>query len=302
VSRLLAFLQLCRFAAVFTAMADIFVGYLLVRPGIVSPRDFGLLLSASSCLYLAGMVFNDVFDRRIDAIERPKRPIPSGRVSLKAAVAFGTILIVGGLVLSAAVGLSSAAIAFFLVACIFLYDGFLKSTFLGPIVMGGCRFFNVLLGASTAIDDTIQAPAFGAIWMRPQLDVALSVGIYIAGVTWFAREEAGTSRRGGLAGGMTIVNLGLALLVWFVMNYPDARSSRALLVLALVALYLNWQMTRAVFDPAPGSVQLAVRTMLLWLIVLDATIVFLVREGWYGVAVFLLTIPANLLARFLAVT
>src|SRR6516164_10670632 len=104
--KLLAWLQLCRFAAVFTAMADICLGYLLTHESFEPARDFGLLLAASSCLYLAGMVFNDVFDREIDARERPKRPIPSGRVSVRAAAILGGILVVSGLGLAGAVGAS----------------------------------------------------------------------------------------------------------------------------------------------------------------------------------------------------
>src|SRR4029077_17261174 len=97
----LAYLQLCRFAAVFTAMADIFLGYLLAHPeGFDILRDFELLLGSSSCLYLAGIVFNDVFDRQDDLLERPKRPLPSGRVSLRGAVVFGTCLIAVGLALA----------------------------------------------------------------------------------------------------------------------------------------------------------------------------------------------------------
>ena len=285
-------------------MADIFVGYLLVRPGIVSAHDFGLLLGASSCLYLAGMVFNDVFDRRVDAIERPRRPIPSGRVSVHAAIAFGVLLVVLGLGCSVGVGTSSAVIAALLTGCIFLYDGAFKSTAIGPIVMGSCRFLNVLLGASTAVDDTLQAPAFSAVWMPPQIEVAACLGVYIAGVTWFARHEAATSRRGRLACALAVVNLGLALLAWFVIAWPDGdRSSRAILVLAVIAAYLNWRMGQALYEPTPSNVQLAVRTLLVWLILLDATIVFLAREDRSScLAVLLLTIPANILGRFLAVT
>lgn len=303
--QLIAYLQLCRFAAVFTAMADIFLGYLLVHPEIASPRDFGLLLGSSSCLYLAGMVFNDLFDREVDAIERPQRPIPSGRISVRAATVFGAVLIAVGLALSMAVGLSSAVMALLLTICIFLYDGVLKSTSIGPVVMGSCRFFNVLLGASTAVGQVPAASALAAVWTGPQIEVAACLAVYIAGVTWFARHEAGTSSRGGLVGGMTVVNLGLALLVLFVMTAAEAVEARlrALLVLALIALYLNRRMLGALFDPSAASVQLAVRTMLVWLILLDATIVFLVRPNqWYFAAVFLLTFPAILLGRYLAVT
>ena len=82
---MLAYLQLIRLPTVFTAMADIVLGYVLTHRVIVGPEGwddpakfFGLLAS-SCCLYLAGMVFNDVFDRKQDAEERPSRPIPSRR-------------------------------------------------------------------------------------------------------------------------------------------------------------------------------------------------------------------------------
>ena len=32
-------------------------------------------------IYAAGIVLNDVFDYEIDRVERPGRPLPSGRVS-----------------------------------------------------------------------------------------------------------------------------------------------------------------------------------------------------------------------------
>ena len=85
-STLRAYLQLCRFPAVFTALADIVLGYLLTRTQVDSVPQLGLLLGASAGLYLSGMVWNDIFDRQQDAAERPKRPIPSGRVSLRAAI------------------------------------------------------------------------------------------------------------------------------------------------------------------------------------------------------------------------
>src|SRR5690606_207513 len=107
-AQLLPYLQLCRLPTVFTAMADIFLGYLLVHDGIFtgdgSPAEFLALLAASSCLYLGGMVWNDVFDREVDAVERPQRPIPSGRVPLSRAVTFGTVLLIVGMACSFEIG------------------------------------------------------------------------------------------------------------------------------------------------------------------------------------------------------
>lgn len=304
---LLPYLQLCRFAAVFTALADIFLGYLLTRPDLSPERDFGCLLLASAGLYLAGMVFNDLFDRTIDATERPNRPIPSGRVSVAAAVRFGAALMLAGVISAALVGTQSLIVAGLLVAAIFLYDGVLKSTPLGPLAMGTCRFLNVMLGASTAVDPVAGVPTLASVWSLPQLHVALSLGTYIVGVTWFARKEAGVSSRWQLAGALVVINLGLILLAAFVLHWPDPamipRSWNAVLVLAAIGVILNRRLTNALFDPTPGKVQMAVRTMLMSLVMLDASMVFFANENrLYAFAVVLLLLPAQALARFLAVT
>ena len=89
-------LQLLRLPNVFTALADVAMGFLVTR-GSLQPGGLFALLAAASCqLYLAGMVLNDVFDAEVDARERPGRPIPSGRVSLAKAQLVGWGLLTGG--------------------------------------------------------------------------------------------------------------------------------------------------------------------------------------------------------------
>ena len=64
-----AYLQLVRLPNVFTAMADILLGYLLTHEYVRFWPVLALLLGASSLLYMAGMVLNDYFDREQDARE-----------------------------------------------------------------------------------------------------------------------------------------------------------------------------------------------------------------------------------------
>lgn len=312
-----ATLQLVRLPAVFTAMADIFLGFLLTHNKLEPAAVFGLLLVASSCLYLSGMVFNDVFDRRIDAVERPERPIPSGRVSLPSAIGLGVVLMLAGIAAAAAVEIvrdsaqtSSLVIAGGLVLCILAYDGFLKRTPLGPVAMGGCRFLNVMLGASATY----------FVWARPQTYVAIGLGVFIAGVTWFARHEAKQSSRAQLTWAMVVVNLGLAVLIAFVgrtlvpafdrvlvplagPGFDAADPKRVLLVLAVILLTVNRRMIIALLNPAANQVQMAVKTMLLSLVMLDATLIFFkTGDPLYALAIAALLLPAVILGRWIFVT
>lgn len=93
----LATLQLVRYPNLFTAAADIFAGYFMVHGARVVGSDRFLLGLSSMCLYAAGCVLNDLADQEVDAVERPFRPIPSGRVSIRAAWTLLVILLSAGL-------------------------------------------------------------------------------------------------------------------------------------------------------------------------------------------------------------
>jgi len=294
-----AYLQLVRFPAVFTAMADIFLGFLLTHSSLEEKNTFpfAMLLVSSGCLYMAGMVFNDVFDRKIDAEERPERPIPSGRVSVMSAVRLGILLIVCGVGAADALGVPSLLVAIMIVVGILSYDGFLKKTSAAPVVMGVCRFLNVLLGASAVA-------SFSDVWAAPQIYVAAGLGIYITGVTWFGRTEARRSNRYQLAGAMTVINLGLAAIVLFVTFLEVERTSiNVLLILAVIVLTINRRLTNALMNPQPQSVQAAIKMMLYSLVMLDATLVlFYTGDMTYAALTAGLVLPAMLLGRWIFVT
>ena len=95
--RLLDYLRLLRAANVFTALTDVMMGYACVQRGLVPLPPLAGLLAASALLYLAGMVLNDVFDIDDDRRERPQRPLPAGRISLRTARILGSDAVAGGL-------------------------------------------------------------------------------------------------------------------------------------------------------------------------------------------------------------
>ena len=313
-STLRTYAQLCRLPAVFTAIADIVMGYFVRQTSaeIYEPWRLVALIVSSCGLYLAGMVLNDIFDREIDARERPNRPIPSGRVPLPKAVTFAFILIAVGLVASQVAGFKSVLVALILLANVFLYDGWAKHTPIGPVVMGGCRFLNVLLGASVNSFD------FTDVFQSSVMIPAAGMWIYVAGVTWFAKKEAEQSARGGLVFGLAVVNLGLVVLaawmappmlpVWervgFWLRFPGD-PTRSLAMLGIIAVVVNRRALAAFSDPRPAMVQSAVRIMLLSIITIDATLTY-AALGDSGVPVAVgvvsLLIPSFLLGRWMTMT
>ena len=79
------------------------------------------------------MVLNDVFDAELDAKERPARPIPSGKISRRAAAIFGTALMIIGTASAGIAGIVSQTgtvalqTACFIAAAVVLYDAVLKA-------------------------------------------------------------------------------------------------------------------------------------------------------------------------------
>ena len=319
---MLAYLQLLRLPTVFTAMADIVLGYVLTHrflygpfaatePGLPTtvgwhdPGHFFGLLIASCCLYLSGMVFNDLFDQRQDLEERPGRPIPSGRVTARSAAILGLVLMVSGIAAASMVSRTSLQVALVLAMAILAYDRILKRTWLGPVAMGSCRFLNVLLGASA------QEGGLPSLLAQPQFAAALGLGIYIVGVTIFARTEAKVSSRIQLLlAGMTM-NVGFGILGWLIfIGQIDSPFPVPLAMLVVIAFTINRRIATAIGNPVPATVQGSIKVMLLSLVMLDATLVFwwlnTPDSGHFGtihaLGTAVLVIPAMLISRLIPMT
>ncbi|MFF7050376.1 UbiA family prenyltransferase [Streptomyces griseorubiginosus] len=114
-----------------------------------TPRTF-LAIASSLCLYEAGMALNDWADRDVDALERPHRPLPSGRIRPAAALGAACVLTGAGLSFAAWAGRPALTVAVPLAATVWAYDLALKNTRLGPAAMATARGLDLLLGASAA--------------------------------------------------------------------------------------------------------------------------------------------------------
>ncbi|HEY7310537.1 MAG TPA: UbiA family prenyltransferase [Gemmataceae bacterium] len=287
-SDLRAYAQLVRLPNLPTALADICLGALAAHALPQHGIAFLLLLLASACLYSAGMVWNDYFDREQDRRERPFRPLPSGRISVGQAVRLGVVLLVVGVLLAALAGMTSLWITLCLVGAILAYDGWLKHTWAGPLAMGACRFLNVLLGVS----------ACGSLLWPRGAHLALVVGLYIVGVTWFARTEARRSNQNALRGAAAVMLASLLLALPLPVFLPVEQQSSFLFPYLLVGLafFVGVTVVQAISNPAPAHVQAAVKRSLMALILLDAVLAT-ATVGILGLAILVLLAPSLYLNR-----
>lgn len=81
---------------------------------IISGKFTFEVLMAAVVVFLvtgAGNSINDYFDHKIDAINKPQRPIPSGRISLKGALVYSISLFAVGIIIAFAINLLLGIIA-----------------------------------------------------------------------------------------------------------------------------------------------------------------------------------------------
>jgi 4-hydroxybenzoate polyprenyltransferase len=314
-SSLLSYLRLFRLPNVFTAVADVLMGFLVVQGSFQPAGALFCAIGASCLLYTAGIVLNDVYDIEVDRRERPHRPLPAGEISVNWARWLGFELLLVGVALGWLAGFAdfgliaipwrSGAVATLLAVCIVGYDAGWKRTAAGPPLMGACRALNVLLGMSLAPAAAAGGPDLLAGFHGPQVVLAAGLGVYVTGITWYARREAGETTEGQLLAGTAFMGLGIVLFAAFpfVGRVAEVDSKMApgwwCLLLAVPAFTILRRCAAAAMNATPPAVQMAVKQAILSLIVLDAAATLMVRGPQYALAVLVLLAPTVVLGRWI---
>ncbi len=280
-NRLRAYLELIRVPNLFTASADVTAGFLYMGGRRQDLDVLATLVGASVCLYAGGVALNDVCDARRDALERPERPIPSGRITRRAAALFACSLLLLGILVATLASPRAGVVAALLTISILFYNTVLKATVLGPWTIGICRALNLSLGLSVH-------PTFRTF--VGTIPILLLITTYTASIGVFARDEATNSKRKRLVRGTLGVSLSTAALAVIPFITPDGRLS-AILFIAGLAAFLGVQGFRAANSRAPGDVQRTVGIFILGLIGFDAAMTWAAGGIAAGAAVAVWIIP-----------
>jgi 4-hydroxybenzoate polyprenyltransferase len=290
-SKIRAFAELMRPANVVTALSDILAGLAIVGftfGGLDYQFYPALFLGISSmCLYAGGVVFNDIFDHELDTIERPERALPSGRIKRSEAIFGGIVLLAAGIFLAFWQSRLSGFVAILVTALALFYDWKGKHMrIFGPINMGLCRAFNLLLGMSVY-----------ELGVLEHFSVIIIPLIYIAAITLVSRGEV----HGGKA--ITLYFAGFLFLIVHGSQLYLAEQLEYALVFVLAHFVLIFRKLRiAIENPVGKNIGLTVKTGVLTLILMNAA--WVSSSGQWIMALFVLALlPVSLgLAKKFAVT
>ena len=290
----LDWLRLVRLPNLFTAIADPLAGALAAGAQPRNAPAIAVAMLASACLYAAGIVLNDLHDFKRDLKERPDRPLPSGKIRRWEALSLATGLMLAGIGGLWALGPPASLVGTLLVAAIITYDVLVKEAPIAPAVMGLCRAFNLLLGMSLVPVEA--SPADGAI----RATIISVLGVYVLGITLFARREASRPLVRQLLPGAVLMLAAIAVLCGLRFLFPHfATQPAGLLWAAGLLAVLTWRTLSALFGPAPDRVQAAVKTAVIGVIIFDAALVGFTCSPAASGAVALLAIPALCLGRWI---
>lgn len=130
-----AYLELIRFPLFPIPIVSTLPGVVLAGGGTISWKGY-VALTIALMGYFSGMMKNDYFHRKTDAMVNPAKPIPSGRVSPKFAFIFASMVYIVCLILSFILNYRAGLIVVLLIMISHLYNAIFKGKgILGSIIL-----------------------------------------------------------------------------------------------------------------------------------------------------------------------
>ncbi|BFI73994.1 UbiA family prenyltransferase [Sulfurisphaera ohwakuensis] len=121
-----AYFELVRIHNVIGSAISAFMGYVVASEWKIIPIKLILAMIVVSVIAAGGYVINDVFDIEVDKINKPNRPLPSGRIKISRARSLSIVLFLVGIALSVLLNVYAFVIALLTVLALYYYAKDLK--------------------------------------------------------------------------------------------------------------------------------------------------------------------------------
>ena len=263
---LMPWFRLARLPNLLTVPGDPVAGFLLAAAAAQQPPRPLLLLAAagaSLCLYLFGLILNDMVDIEADRCERPERPLPSGEITVPQARMAAIAMGLSGLNLALAAGRPALYVAAALAAVIVLYNAALKRVpVAGVLALGLCRGLSLLLGVAAAGPVPLAAAAPAGV-------AVAGLALYVVAFSVIAKREMedekpqGPVRWGPFA--CLLACLPSLLISASAVRTFDAVAPTAYVFLMVMTLMRSWLLGGLMYraQPVPATVAGHIRNLLM---------------------------------------
>jgi 4-hydroxybenzoate polyprenyltransferase len=263
-------------------------------------------------------VSNDLFDIKVDRLERPNRPLPSGKIKKTNALLIAVLMFSLGLILAAFVNHVSFGISLLLIVSILSYNYKFKNGFFRPYLMAGIRSLNVIYGASFIFDVSttsalengdylISNTGFSPFLLLAVASCAVYFHIFI--LTSLSKSET-TKEFFRIKNKLNIQKIQITYLLFLLISLSLAiiliPFKLDFLIFILLFLFLiNLLFKRASkMDSTHGeeTIKFMVKNMLILLIILDSAFIAGEAGMLAGSIVALLTIPCMITGKWISMT
>lgn len=240
------------------------------------------LIVAMSLAYIGGMYLNDAFDRKIDAIERPERPIPAKKVSAGDVFILGFLMLGLSTVLVGLVASRSNNVVAAVASCLALnlaivgYNVWHKGNPVSPLLMGLCR---ALVYVTCAL----------AVTRDPSTAIYIGAGItlaYLIGLTYTAKQE----QLGHVSTLWPL--LFLATPVLYGANNTNY-SGPTLLMTLLLTVWISYCL-KLIFRRKAGDIPRAVVSLIAGISVVDGVLIAVAASAVLSQSITLILLTASL--------
>ena len=237
ISKFRALLATLRIANAPSVVSNVWIGYMLgwsYWGGSPDPfTDLAKLISIGLCLYFAGNLANDWFDRDWDKEHRPERALPSGLFSPFTYIVSAAFLAINGILAAATISYPVFYAALAILVLISIYTALHKRTRWAVVPMGLCRAGLYIMGFLTAFPEIFDEVTLYRLhgpysWFYHGRYVgfiathAFGLLVYIAGLSLAARYESTKHPPHGmvvLSRAMLFLPLA-AMSAWWMIYYP----------------------------------------------------------------------------------
>lgn len=282
-----------------------------------------VLVISSVSLYLGGLVSNDLFDTKTDMMERPGRPLPSGKIQRSHVYILLILFFGAGFSLSLLLNPLSVGISGLLIVSILLYNYKLKNGLWRPFLMGGIRVLNIIYGFSNLFSFSDQSlnsmvskmNSGNIVETQPLLLLLLvlfSVFFHIFVLTYVSSRE--TAREFNSESNKKRINIKIILYAYtiflvvigvlgFYLVENKAFFVIFILVLGVIVILIYYQAhQRMLHLEANIRLQFIVKNMIILLVLLDSAFIAGISGPLVGISTASLILPSIYLSKKIAMT